>query len=188
MWTRHLIWKIDFRISFEKSAPHEILVQCHKTFSPATVCIEIKLFSYRILSSIMRIRVQCTPEFRNDSWQKNYFYFSRIISQELIIASLFIIKAILNPFLVTFHVLHREYFSIIFNVKKCAPYSLKYGICKTQSVVNTVPEATFTKRLLLKLRMYQNKLECLSLESLFSQSQTSGLYYKHITIVIDAPK
>ncbi len=34
---------------------------------------------------------------------KNYFYFARIISQELIIASLFIIKAILNPFSATFH-------------------------------------------------------------------------------------
>jgi hypothetical protein len=46
--------------------------------------------------------------------KKNYFYFSRIISQELILASLFIIKAILNlPCIVC-----REYFSIIFNVKK----------------------------------------------------------------------
>ncbi len=39
-------------------------------------------------------------EFCNDFWQ----VFSRIISQELIIASLFIIKAILNPFSATFHV------------------------------------------------------------------------------------
>jgi hypothetical protein len=37
-------------------------------------------------------------------WAKNYLYFSRIISQELIIATLFIIKAILNPFSATFHV------------------------------------------------------------------------------------
>jgi len=36
--------------------------------------------------------------------KKNYFYFSRKISQELIIASLFIIKAILNPFSAAFHV------------------------------------------------------------------------------------
>ncbi len=42
------------------------------------------------------------------------------LSQESIIASLFIIKAILNPFSATFHV-------IIFNVKKCALYSIKYG-------------------------------------------------------------
>jgi hypothetical protein len=36
--------------------------------------------------------------------KKKYFYFSRIISKEIIIASLFIIKAILNPFSATFHV------------------------------------------------------------------------------------
>ncbi len=41
-------------------------------------------------------------EFHNDFWQKKYFYFSIIISQELIIASLFIIKDILNPFSATF--------------------------------------------------------------------------------------
>jgi hypothetical protein len=34
--------------------------------------------------------------------EKNYFL--KIISQELIIASLFIIEAILNPFSATFHV------------------------------------------------------------------------------------
>ncbi len=28
----------------------------------------------------MCIQVKCAPEFQNDSWQKNYFYFSRIIS------------------------------------------------------------------------------------------------------------
>jgi hypothetical protein len=33
-----------------------------------------------------------------------FFYFPRIISKELIIISSFIIKAILNPFLATFHV------------------------------------------------------------------------------------
>jgi hypothetical protein len=36
--------------------------------------------------------------------KKNYFYFSRIILKEIIIASLFNIKAILNPFSATFHV------------------------------------------------------------------------------------
>jgi hypothetical protein len=42
----------------------------------------------------MGIQVKCALEFHNDFWQKYYFYFSRIISQELIIASLFIIKAL----------------------------------------------------------------------------------------------
>jgi hypothetical protein len=50
--------------------------------------------NYHILLSIMRIQVQCAPEFHNDFWQNNYFYFSRIISQELIIASLVIKEAI----------------------------------------------------------------------------------------------
>ncbi len=56
------------------------------------------------LSSIMRIQVECAPKFHNDFWQKILFYFSRVILQEQIIASLFIIKAIINPFSATFHV------------------------------------------------------------------------------------
>jgi hypothetical protein len=60
--------------------------------------------TYCILTSVMLIQVQCTPEFHNEFWQKKIFLFSRIISQELIIASLFIIKAILNPFSATFYV------------------------------------------------------------------------------------
>jgi len=72
---------------------------------------------------------------------KFYFYFSRIISQELIIASLFVIKAILKTFL-SFHscIVCREYFSIIFNLKKCALYSIKYGnhvrFCKNIAIEN----------------------------------------------------
>ncbi len=41
---------------------------------------------YCILSSIMCIQVKCAPEFHNDFWQRMYFYFLRIILQELIIA------------------------------------------------------------------------------------------------------
>jgi hypothetical protein len=68
------------------------------------------------------MQVKCAPKFDNDFLQKNYFYFSRIISKEIIIASLIIIKAILNPFSATFRVVRREYFSIIFNVIKCTLY------------------------------------------------------------------
>ncbi len=65
----------------------------------------------------MSIQVKCTPEFHNDVWQKNYFYSSRIISKELIIASVFI-KSHLKPFLAYLPcIVRREYFSIIFNVK-----------------------------------------------------------------------
>ncbi len=48
--------------------------------------------------------IECAPEFHNDFWQKNNFYFSRIISKELIIASVFLTNAILKPFSTTFHV------------------------------------------------------------------------------------
>jgi len=58
---------------------------------------------------------------------KNIFIFQEV-SKEIIIASLFIIKAILNPFSATFHVVHREYFRIIFNVEKCALYLIKYSM------------------------------------------------------------
>jgi hypothetical protein len=44
------------------------------------------------------------PEFNNDFWQKKLFTFQELISQELFIASLFIIKAILNLFSAALHV------------------------------------------------------------------------------------
>jgi hypothetical protein len=46
--------------------------------------------------------------------EKKYFYFSRIISQELFIASLFIIKVILNPFSATFMYSAQEIFQHLF--------------------------------------------------------------------------
>ncbi len=79
----------------------------------------IGIFKYHILSSLMCIGVKCAPEFHNDFWQKNYFDFTRIISQELIIASLFIIKAILNPFSSTFHIYSAQgIFKLHFQCKK----------------------------------------------------------------------
>ncbi len=54
-------------------------------------------------------RVQCTYKYSAHLnftlmfGKKKYFYFSRIISKEIIIASLFIIQAILNPLSATFH-------------------------------------------------------------------------------------
>ncbi len=49
----------------------------------------------------MCIQEQCAPEFHNDFWKKNIILFFNKV-QELIIASLFIIEAILNPFSATF--------------------------------------------------------------------------------------
>jgi hypothetical protein len=55
-------------------------------------------------------------------------FFSRIILQELISASLFIIKAILYPLSATFHVKCAVNISASFPMqKKCAIYSIKYG-------------------------------------------------------------
>jgi hypothetical protein len=73
----------------------------------------------------------------NDFWQF-LFYFSRIISQELIITSLFIIRVILNPFSATFLpcIVRREYFSTIFNIKKCALYNkIRYITKKLQKFI-----------------------------------------------------
>jgi hypothetical protein len=53
-----------------------------------------------IIKYIEHMSIVHVPEFHNDNWQKKYF--SRIISQDLIITSLFITKAILNPFSATF--------------------------------------------------------------------------------------
>jgi hypothetical protein len=59
---------------------------------------------------------------------KNYFYFSRIISQELIIASFIHHKSHLKTLLSYLPcIVRREYFSIIFNVNKRTLYSIKYG-------------------------------------------------------------
>jgi hypothetical protein len=53
-------------------------------------------------------------------------YFSRIISQALIIASLFIIEA---SYALSYLpcIVHRVYFSIIFHLKRCTLYLIKYG-------------------------------------------------------------
>ncbi len=78
-------------------------------------------FEYNAHTSIVRTWIS--------QWflTKKLFYFSRIMSQEIIIASLFIIEAILNPFPILPCIVRREYFSNIFHVKKCALYSIKHG-------------------------------------------------------------
>jgi hypothetical protein len=75
----------------------------------------------------MRIQVMCALEFHNDFWQKNYFYFSRIISKEIIIASLFNIKDILNPLSAPSMYSAQGIFQHHFQYKKCALYSIKYS-------------------------------------------------------------
>ncbi len=84
---------------------------------------------YSILSSIMCIQLKWALEFYNDFWKKNLFYFSRIILHELIICIFIDHKNHLKPLLCYLPcIVSREYVSIIFKVKKCTLYSLKYGI------------------------------------------------------------
>ncbi len=74
-------------------------------------------------------RIVCTW---NSQWflAKKIFLFSRIISQDLMNPGKFIHhKSHLKAFLRYLPcIVRREYFSIIFNVKKCALYLIKYGI------------------------------------------------------------
>ncbi len=73
---------------------------------------------YHILSSIMRIQVQCAPEFYNDFWQKQLFLFFKNNSTRINHCKFIHHKSHLKPFLSYFPcIVCREYFSIIFNVK-----------------------------------------------------------------------
>ncbi len=82
------------------------------------------LINEKTLSKSAHKSIVCTS---NSQWffaKKYFFLFSRIISQKLIIACLFFNKSHLKPFLSYLPCIAR-YFSIIFNVKKCALYSIK---------------------------------------------------------------
>ncbi len=87
--------------------------------NPLTYCA-----IYCILSSIMRIQLKCTPEFHNDFRKKKFFLFFKNNFTRINPCKFIHHKTLLSylPCIV-----HREYFSIIFNVKKCALYSIKYG-------------------------------------------------------------
>ncbi len=90
---------------------------------------------YCILSSIMCIQVQCAPEFHNDFWQKLFLVqktnFTRINPCKFIHH-----KSHLKPFLSYLPCKEgREYFSILFNLKKCELYLTKYNILKGVSLV-----------------------------------------------------
>ncbi len=83
---------------------------------------------YRISSSIMRIQVLCTPKFHNDFCQKILFLFFKKFFKRNNHCKFIHHKSYLKPFLsYPLCIVRREYFSIIFNVKKCALYSIKYG-------------------------------------------------------------
>ncbi len=83
---------------------------------------------YRILSSIMHIQIQCSPEFHNDFWQKKLFLFFKNNFTRFNHCKFIHNKSHLKPFLNYLpSIMCREYFSIIFNVRKCTLYSIKYS-------------------------------------------------------------
>ncbi len=102
-------------------------IRSHETFS---IFNQAKTLTYSILLSIMCIELLCAPAFHNDFWKKNIFLFfknnSTIINHCIFIHHKSNFKPLLNylPCIVC-----REYFSIIFNVKKCALCSIKYRKC-----------------------------------------------------------
>ena len=82
----------------------------------------------RILSSILHIQVQRAPEFHNDFGQKNLFLFYKNNFMRFNHCKFIHHKSHLTPFLSYLPCIAcREYFNIIFNIKNCALYSIKYS-------------------------------------------------------------
>ncbi len=78
-----------------------------------------------ILSSKMCIQVKCAPEFY---LEKTLFLFFKNNFTRINHCKFIHHKSHLKPLLSYLPcIVHREYFSIIFNVKKCTIYSIKYG-------------------------------------------------------------
>ncbi len=76
----------------------------------------------------MHTQVQCAPEIHNDFWQKKIFLFFKNNFTRLNPCKFMHHKSHLKPFLRYLPcTVHREYFSIILNVKKCTLYLIKYG-------------------------------------------------------------
>jgi hypothetical protein len=76
----------------------------------------------------MRIQVECAPEFHSDFWQKKIFLFFKKNFKRNIHCKFIHHKSYLKPFLSYLPcIVCREYFSIIFNVKKCTLNLIKYG-------------------------------------------------------------
>ncbi len=83
---------------------------------------------YRILLSIMRLQVKCAPEFHIDFGKKLFLFFKNNFKSNNH-CKLNHNKSHLKPFVsYLLCIVCTEYFSIIFNVKKCALYLIKYSI------------------------------------------------------------
>ncbi len=75
----------------------------------------------------MRIQVSCAPEFPNDFCHKKLFLFFQNNYKRIVHCKFIHHKSHLSFDSYLPYIVLREYFSIIFNVKKCALYLIKYG-------------------------------------------------------------
>jgi hypothetical protein len=100
-------------------SPSLILQSIFRCFTNSATAAALKMYLFwGSMSLVIKQNIKTLPYFIEynahtsivrtwiSQWflAKKYFYFSRIISKEVIIASLFIIKAILNPFSATLNV------------------------------------------------------------------------------------
>ncbi len=75
------------------------------------------------------MQVKCATEFHNDFWQKKLFLFFKNNFTKINHCKFIHHKSHLKPFLSYLPcMVHKEYLSIIFNVKKCTLYQIKYCI------------------------------------------------------------
>ncbi len=88
-----------------------------------------------IIKYIEHMSIVHVPEFHNDNWQKKIFFkdnFTRFNHYKFIHH-----KSHLKPFLSYLQrIVHREYFNIIFNVKRCALYSIKYSTSLSPTIMD----------------------------------------------------
>ncbi len=105
------------RKKFYRTGPRAIILLTKQVF-----------LTYRILSSLMHIQVQCAPEFHNDFWQKKIILFFKNNIMRIHHCKFIHHRSHLKPFFNYLPcIVCREYFSIIFHVKKCTVCSIKYS-------------------------------------------------------------
>ncbi len=115
----------------------------------------------------MHIQVQCALESHNDIWQKKLFLFFKNNFKRNNHYKFIHHKSYLKPFLSYLPcIVRREYFSIIFNVKKSTPYSIKYG---------TSTFADISAKMIAKCLQQQHRLNLSWLSQNFNQSPANAL-------------
>ncbi len=91
------------------------------------------------------------PEFHNDFWQKKLILFFKNTFTRINHYKFIHHRSHLKPFLSCLPcIVRREYFSIIFHVKKCALYSIKYGMSFSGTCL-VFYQVNYPKSLLLEI-------------------------------------